>query len=68
MTWINDNKEWLFSGVGITIITLAFNVFKKQNKINKLQSQNNQVQKSGDKSKNIQAGNDVNITNGGNDV
>lgn len=68
MTWINDNKEWLFSGVGITIITLAFNVFKKQTKINKLQSQSNQVQKSGDKSKNIQAGNDVNITNGGNDV
>lgn len=68
MTWINDNKEWLFSGVGIAIITLVFNAFKKRNKLNKLQPQNKQVQKNGNKSKNIQAGNDVNITNGGKDV
>lgn len=24
ITWVNENREWLFSGIGITIISLIF--------------------------------------------
>ena len=29
ITWINDNKEWLFSGAGISAITLIIYLFSK---------------------------------------
>ena len=22
--WVNENKEWFFSGIGVTIVTLIF--------------------------------------------
>lgn len=24
ITWMNENKEWIFNGIGITVITLMF--------------------------------------------
>ncbi|HEH9409064.1 TPA: hypothetical protein ACNU2W_002325 [Aeromonas salmonicida subsp. pectinolytica] len=57
MEWILENKEWLFSGVAITI-PLAIIGWLFSGKINK------QVQKGGDNSTNIQVGGDLKI--GGN--
>lgn len=51
MEWITQNKEWIFSGIGVFIIGLIFAVYKKQKfKKNK--------QKSGANSTNIQIGRD----------
>lgn len=55
MQWIIDNKEWVFSGAGIFIISIIVGVFIKK------QSSSKQIQKSGDKSTNYQAGGDINI-------
>jgi hypothetical protein len=51
---ILNNKEWLFSGLGIVILSIFFKVFF--NKDN-----NKQIQKSGKKSTNYQSGKDINI-------
>ena len=55
MKWIIDNKDWIFSGVGIFIITLVIGFFVKK------QSSTKQIQKSGSKSTNYQSGGDINI-------
>jgi hypothetical protein len=55
MQWIIDNKDWIFSGVGIFIIPLVIGIFVKK------QSSSKQIQKSGSKSTNYQAGGDINI-------
>jgi hypothetical protein len=49
MNWIIQNKEWLFSGIGVLIITLFI---KKSSKPKKIK----QKQKSGANSTNIQVG------------
>ena len=56
MQWILDNKEWLFSGLGIVVITIAISLFSKKDK-------SKQTQKSGKNSTNYQAGGDINIGN-----
>ena len=55
MQWIIDNKEWIFSGVGVFVLTLAVGVFIKK------QFSSKQIQNSGSKSTNYQAGSDINI-------
>jgi len=55
MKWILDNKEWIFSGVGVAIVLLGIKIFKKpshKGKNIKLK------QKSGSNSTNIQIGGD----------
>ncbi|WP_168797013.1 hypothetical protein [Vibrio sp. H11] len=52
MQWIIDNKEWFLSGAGIFILTVIFGLFSKSTSM---------TQKSGKKSKNIQAKRDINI-------
>lgn len=52
MQWIIDNKEWFFSGAGIFILTVIFGLFSKSTVM---------TQKSGSKSKNIQAKRDIHI-------
>lgn len=54
MEWIINNKEWIFSGIGLFIISLAINFFAKKKKAK-------QIQKGGKGSKNYQAGGDINI-------
>ena len=27
--WVNENKEWFFSGIGVTIVTLIFAAIRK---------------------------------------
>ncbi|SET69401.1 hypothetical protein SAMN05216326_1682 [Nitrosomonas marina] len=54
MSWIIDNKEWIFSGAGIALIA---------NVIRKKKGRSNQSIKSGRNTTNIQVGNDLNIEN-----
>ncbi|MCU5379712.1 hypothetical protein OCA08_21485 [Bacillus cereus] len=59
MAWVIQNKEWLFSGIGVVIITgmIRF-IFIFKNKIP------NQSITSGKNSHNYQSSNDLNITIG----
>lgn len=57
MEWVIQNKEWLFSGIGVVIITGIIRLVFK-NKIP------NQSITSGENSHNYQSGNDLNITIG----
>jgi hypothetical protein len=53
--WILQNKEWLFSGLGLVVIGWFITWLINRNK------KTGQLQKSGKNSTNIQAGNDINI-------
>ena len=55
MQWIIDNKEWVFSGVGVFVLSLAVTLFLKKGASTK------QVQKSGKNSTNSQSAGDINI-------
>ncbi len=57
MNWIIENKEWIFSGAGIFILSLIIGYFCNKEKTNK------QVQKSGSNSTNYQAGGNIRIGN-----
>ncbi len=50
INWIMNNYEWIFGGFGVSVIGWIF--FKENN---------NQVQKNGDNSLNIQVGKNLNI-------
>jgi hypothetical protein len=54
--WINDNKEWIFSGAGVVFITAIYYVIFKRKK-----SGSSQKIRTGDNSINIQAGRDIEI-------
>ena len=65
VSWVIDNKEWLFSGVGVVVVAwLARLIFKR------VCASPTQTIRSGDRSTNIQAARDVNISTKrlGNDV
>lgn len=53
MNWINENKEWLFSGVAIAVPLAVLGWFFSSQK-------SKQVQKGGDDSTNIQVGGNLN--------
>ena len=53
--WFITNKEWFFGGIGVALPIAIISLFFIKNKNQK------QVQKSGDNSINIQAGNNLNI-------
>jgi hypothetical protein len=55
MQWIIDNKEWVFSGVGVFAISLIVAFFFKNKNFPK------QTQKTGRNSTNYQAAGDINI-------
>lgn len=55
MDWILENKEWIFSGVGVFAIGIIISIFRKKNK------SPNMVQKSGKNSTNYQSGGDMKI-------
>jgi hypothetical protein len=58
MDWIIQNKEWIFSGIGVFIISLIITLIIKKKSINKKLKQE---QKSGDNSINFQVAGDINI-------
>lgn len=55
MQWLLENKEWIFSGIGVFVISVIGALL-----LNK-KSRSKQVQKSGANSTNYQAGGDINI-------
>jgi membrane protein implicated in regulation of membrane protease activity len=57
MNWILANKEWLFSGIGVFILSLVISILFKKFRMNK------QVQKSGNNSTNYQAAGNIAIGN-----
>lgn len=57
LAWLDDNKSWIFSGIGVTIVGLIGAWFLKPKSRGKV----NQVQKAGDSSTNIQVGGNVEI-------
>jgi hypothetical protein len=56
MEWILTNKEWIFSGIGVLIVSLLINVFKEKKGLKATKMK----QKSGPNSSNIQIGGDYN--------
>ncbi|NRT90080.1 hypothetical protein [Clostridium beijerinckii] len=63
MKWIIENADWIFSGIGVTIILIIGGLFFKK----KLDSKNVQTINSGNNSTNIQGGKNVNVNIGGKD-
>lgn len=61
--WLIDNKEWVFSGIGLPICAWIISLFVRKRKAStKLPA--SQSQTGGNNSTNIQGGNNVNITMG----
>jgi hypothetical protein len=58
LRWVIQNKEWLFSGVGVTIVSLIIAIVLETRR----KRSRTQHQSGGAGSQNIQAGRDVNIT------
>lgn len=57
VAWVIDNKDWLFSGAGIAIVAwIGRLIFKKTC------ASSSQKIRAGDRSVNVQAGRDVNIS------
>jgi hypothetical protein len=56
--WIWQNKEWVFSGVGVAIVAGVIAWFRRS-------PGSGQSQRSGKNSVNIQAGRDINLGDGG---
>ena len=50
MDWFFTNIEWIFSGIGVFILSIFF-----------IKNKNKQIQKSGDNSTNIQVGGNADI-------
>ncbi|UOQ84646.1 MULTISPECIES: hypothetical protein [Bacillaceae] len=59
MEWIQENINWIFSGIGVSAILGIIGLFTKNHKGKE------QMINSGNNSTNIQSGKDVNITLGG---
>jgi hypothetical protein len=56
IAWVIENKDWLFSGVGLTVFYWVGALFFK-----KTNTSSTQTIRSGDSSTNVQAGRNVNI-------
>jgi len=56
VAWVFDNKEWLFSGVGVVVAVWVMRLIFK-----KAYASSTQTIRSGDSSANVQAGRDVNV-------
>lgn len=55
MQWILNNKEWLFSGIGVLVLSAIMGlIFRKK-------SASKQIQKSGNNSTNYQAAGNITI-------
>lgn len=55
LSWLVDNKEWVFGGVGVAIVTGLIALFTRR------RGNGEQRQTSGANSTNLQSGRDINI-------
>lgn len=53
--WLVSNKEWVFSGIGVAVITFLIALFKRRSPTV------NQTQSSGDRSTNIQSAGNISV-------
>lgn len=58
--WIVENVEWVFSGIGVLLISAGWGIFFNKGK----DAKKHQNIHSGDNSTNIQGGKNVNVTFG----
>jgi len=58
VTWLIENREWVFSGIGVLVITGLIGIFKK----NSNGKQVRQSIRSGNDSTNIQNSRDVRVS------
>lgn len=58
INWAIENKEWLFSGVGLALLAGLGSII-----FNKRHTTHTQTIKSGNNSTNMQSGRDINIVN-----
>jgi len=56
VAWISDNKQWLFSGLGLAIVAWVWRLI-----IKKRASSSTQTIRSGNNSTNVQVGGNANI-------
>lgn len=54
MIWLLKNKDWIFSGIGVSIIGIFASWLFRRNK-------SSQTQKAGNNSANYQAGGDIKV-------
>jgi hypothetical protein len=65
MQWLIQNKEWIFSGIGLPISVWIINlIIKKKKNPEKLSTSQSLSQSGGNHSTNIQGGKNVNVTMG----
>ena len=62
MGWMIDNSDWIFSGIGVLVLTVFGGVFFKKN----VENRNMQSIKSGNNSTNIIGSKNVRVNNGRN--
>lgn len=55
LAWVIDNKEWIFGGVGVAVVTGVIALLRRR------QNGVTQKQTSGANSTNVQAGRDINV-------
>lgn len=55
VVWLDTNKQWVFSGIGVVIIAAIFKFFSRSSGVT-------QTQKSGNNSKSFMAGRDMKVT------
>lgn len=55
LTWVLENKEWIFGGIGVAAITGLLGLFIHR------QISLSQGQRSGNNSTNLQSGRDINL-------
>ncbi len=58
MNWLTENKEWIFSGIGVAIVTLAVRLLPPLFKTRPRRGSASMRQHGGDHSTNIQIGGD----------
>lgn len=66
--WLSNNKEWVFSGIGVTIITLAVNIFLMYYKSKSKKVENEKIINIRYNNKNIYSGKNnisINVKEGG---
>ena len=60
MEWIWNNKEWVFSGIGVVVLTFLFAIIRYFLQKNKSKKTDNQIQIISGGSTGIQVGRDYN--------
>lgn len=59
MNWIIDNKEWVFSGIGVFVLAIIWNWLCRRKRASSI----NQTQTSGTRSNNYQSAGDLSVSN-----